>query len=379
MSYVILFPIDSFYYTNRQRKTINFLFLYFTFNIFETIRIKYSFRENLRMIFDLLNIDIISSLFGFILGLFSYWLISRRYHHVEKVVKLSDENEFLHWNPSVERRGLGDLIKKVNHIAITVSDVGKSLGFYVDILGLQQIRRPTFDRHGAWLTMGNIELHLIKGIPAIPPFDNLQTSHIALETPNLDQVVEKLHRLNIDIRQSFNVTNAHQSNKSRITQYFFKDPDGYYLELCNCDVLTDFAFYKNIFIEPTDYHEGLHPETIFHIAQIASHWKTLGLHGHSDEEFQNILNETTPADHIDEEKFDNIRRRRSVYGDLIQGFTDEDIKQALIQTNNNIPLMIKYLEIQRGKTYFFQPVTFIENNDKVVEPEPFTVNQKNSK
>jgi hypothetical protein len=36
-----------------------------------------------------------------------------------------------------------------------------------DILGLQQIRRPNFDRHGAWLTMGNVELHLIKGVPTV--------------------------------------------------------------------------------------------------------------------------------------------------------------------------------------------------------------------
>ena len=329
------------------------------------------------MIWNLLNIDIVSSLFGFILGSISYWLISGWYCHREKVVKSPDENDYLHWNPSVERRGLGDLITKVNHIAITVSDVGRSLNFYVDVLGLQQIRRPTFDRHGAWLTMGNVELHLIKGIPVIPPFDNLQVSHIALETPNLDRVVEKLHQLNIDIRQSLNVTNAYRSNTSRITQYFFKDPDGYYLELCNCDVLTEFAFYKNLLIDPTDYHEGIHPETAFHIAHIASHWKTKGLHGHSDEQFQNILDQTTPADQIDQDKFDNIRRRRSVYGDIIQGFTDDDIKQALIQTNNNIPLMIKYLDAKRGNNHYFQPMTFIEN-EHIIEPKPFIVNHKDS-
>ena len=62
----------------------------------------------------------------------------------------------------------GDLIYKANHIALTVSDIGRSLYFYSDILGLQQIKRPNFDRHGAWLTMGNIELHLILGQPIVP-------------------------------------------------------------------------------------------------------------------------------------------------------------------------------------------------------------------
>ena len=26
-----------------------------------------------------------------------------------------------------------------------------------------------------------------------------------------------------------------------VTQYFLRDPDGYYCELCNCEVLTDFC------------------------------------------------------------------------------------------------------------------------------------------
>jgi hypothetical protein len=112
---------------------------------------------------------------------------------------------------------------------------------------------------GAWLTMGNVELHLIKGIPV----DNLQVAHIAIETTNVNEVIYKLRELNIDIRQSLSVTNSYKpksKDKSRIIQYFLNDPDGYYLELCNCGVLTEFSFNK----DPTiDYHEGIHNETVF--------------------------------------------------------------------------------------------------------------------
>ena len=83
---------------------------------------------------------------------------------------------------------LGDLIYKANHIALTVSDIGRSLYFYSDILGLQQIKRPNFDRHGAWLTMGNIELHLILGQPIVPSGKDLIVSHISLESNNIEQV-----------------------------------------------------------------------------------------------------------------------------------------------------------------------------------------------
>jgi catechol 2,3-dioxygenase-like lactoylglutathione lyase family enzyme len=328
------------------------------------------------MNWDLLQINIISSLFGFIIGIISFLVING--WRQEKYFNTED-NKQLHWNSLVERRGLGDLLMKVNHIAITVSDVGKSLSFYVDILGLQQIRRPTFDRHGAWLTMGNIELHLIKGIPAIPPVDNLQVAHIALETAHIDRVVDKLRELNIDIRQSLSVTNAHQSisrNKSQklIIQYFFNDPDGYYLELCNCDVLTEFSFNRNSFLDDINYHEGIHNDTVFEIVQAASHWKAK-VRKYSIEEFDEILNKIPRANHIDQEKFDNLIKRRSIYGDIIQGFTDQDIKEALLQTNNIIPLTIQILEQKRGKDQYFQPPSFIENG-QLIEPQPFVIQSK---
>ena len=37
--------------------------------------------------------------------------------------------------------------KQCNHIAIVVSDVGRSLHFYTNIIGMQQINRPDFDRY----------------------------------------------------------------------------------------------------------------------------------------------------------------------------------------------------------------------------------------
>jgi hypothetical protein len=66
------------------------------------------------------------------------------------------------------------------------------LAFYTDVLGFQQIRRPNFDRHGAWLTMGNLELHLIKGAPAVHDGEDLIVSHIALETNHPQKVLEHI-------------------------------------------------------------------------------------------------------------------------------------------------------------------------------------------
>jgi hypothetical protein len=72
----------------------------------------------------------------------------------------------------------------------------------------------------------------------------------------------------------------------------------------------------------------------------------------------------------------NLVNWRSIYGDIIQGFTDEDIKEALFQTNNFVPLTTEILARRRGENKYFQPASFIENGE-LVESEPFIVNQKN--
>ena len=43
-------------------------------------------------------------------------------------------------------RGVADLWNDINHIAIVVKDVGVSLSFYTQVIGMTQIMRPDFDR-----------------------------------------------------------------------------------------------------------------------------------------------------------------------------------------------------------------------------------------
>ena len=43
-------------------------------------------------------------------------------------------------------RGVSNLWSSVNHIAIVVADVGRSLAFYADVVGMKQVIRPNFDR-----------------------------------------------------------------------------------------------------------------------------------------------------------------------------------------------------------------------------------------
>lgn len=167
---------------------------------------------------------------------------------------VAKENHSLHWNPNLKRRGLSQYLRKVEHKARIVNDVGRSARFYSKNLGFQQIRRPNFDKHGAWFSMGNVELHLIKGKPVVASGDDLIVNHISLETSEIEKIPGELERLGIPFRQNVSVpkgrdsgtegTNTSKNSKEIVEQYFLRDPDGYYMEICNCHVMTTYCLGK---------------------------------------------------------------------------------------------------------------------------------------
>jgi len=138
-------------------------------------------------------------------------------------------------------RGVSDLWKTVNHIALVVSDVGRSVAFYSGVLGMKQILRPDFDRFGAWFTLGNIDLHLIHGRPAVHPDEDLIVGHIALncgDDYDVRQLMSRLRNLGVPYRENISVPNP--ATKKQVVQAFVRDPDGYYLEFCSCESLEEF-------------------------------------------------------------------------------------------------------------------------------------------
>ena len=63
-------------------------------------------------------------------------------------------------------------ILDLNHVALGVSDVPRSIRFYEEIVGLKQKPRPDFDFEGAWFALGETrELHLIEGLDT-PVFED---------------------------------------------------------------------------------------------------------------------------------------------------------------------------------------------------------------
>jgi catechol 2,3-dioxygenase-like lactoylglutathione lyase family enzyme len=57
----------------------------------------------------------------------------------------------------------GPVAKAVlHHVSIVTRDLTRSIVFYRDVLGLQLIDRPPFKVAGAWLAVGDSQIHLIE-------------------------------------------------------------------------------------------------------------------------------------------------------------------------------------------------------------------------
>ena len=114
---------------------------------------------------------------------------------------------------------------QLNHVAIHVADVPRSVAFYRDVLRLAEIPRPAFSFPGAWFRLGNDqELHLI-GDSQYPVVDQHRGNHYALLIDDVEEWERHLA----------GVGASHLPRRIRpdgAYQIFLTDPDGHYIELC---------------------------------------------------------------------------------------------------------------------------------------------------
>lgn len=111
----------------------------------------------------------------------------------------------------------------INHVALYVADVERSVEFYKTIVGLSLLPRPTFDFPGAWLRLGTVqELHLI-GVRTEPVVSGSRSNHFALEVEDLDAWEAHFKAIGTTYRPP-------KSRPDGVRQLFLQDPDGYLIE-----------------------------------------------------------------------------------------------------------------------------------------------------
>jgi catechol 2,3-dioxygenase-like lactoylglutathione lyase family enzyme len=122
-----------------------------------------------------------------------------------------------------------ELFKELNHVSITVTDVGKARDFYTGVLGLTEIPRPAFNFPGIWYSLGNsLSLHIILNDQLVRPAverEKIQAQypHFALWTEDADRTAARIEQLGLPCRDVV-------SGPTGLRQIFVKDPDGNMVE-----------------------------------------------------------------------------------------------------------------------------------------------------
>ncbi len=107
----------------------------------------------------------------------------------------------------------------VHHVSINVRDAAEALEFYTEILGLRRRDdRPDFSFAGAWLDIGEQQVHLIES--AVP---NDCGQHFAIRVADIDAAVSGLRERGIEVSDPAPVATSRQC--------FLRDPSGNLIEL----------------------------------------------------------------------------------------------------------------------------------------------------
>jgi lactoylglutathione lyase len=118
----------------------------------------------------------------------------------------------------------------LNHIAHYIYDLQKSTAFYTQVIGLDTIPEPFHDGKHTWLSIGDkTHLHLIHG--AKNPENHDKNSHICFTVPSVEQFIKRLKDAGVPFEDWAGTTGAVTHRVDGVLQIYFKDPDGYWIEV----------------------------------------------------------------------------------------------------------------------------------------------------
>jgi glyoxylase I family protein len=119
---------------------------------------------------------------------------------------------------------MAEFILGMHHVSMLVKDTERSMRFYTNVLGMRTVVRPDLGFPGAWLAVGEQQIHLLE-LPNPDPVENRpvhggRDRHLALRVADLSRLTSRLEQTGIDYTLS----------KSGRAALFCRDPDGNGLE-----------------------------------------------------------------------------------------------------------------------------------------------------
>ncbi len=120
----------------------------------------------------------------------------------------------------------------LNHIALYVKDLKVSTAFYSTVVGLDTIPEPFHDGKHTWYSVAeHSHLHLIQGASDITSHD--KNGHLCFSVASVDDVIATLGKNNVPYESWTGEKMSVTTRVDGIKQLYFKDPDGYWIEINN--------------------------------------------------------------------------------------------------------------------------------------------------
>lgn len=119
-------------------------------------------------------------------------------------------------------------LEQIDHVALTVTDLKRSIAWYQDVLGLERKHQDEIGDEPAFLYAGGTALALFEAASATPG-----------KTPDTDTIAMRHLAFRVD-RMNFELTQAELREAGVNFQFadhdishsvYFKDPDGHLLEI----------------------------------------------------------------------------------------------------------------------------------------------------
>lgn len=118
----------------------------------------------------------------------------------------------------------------LNHIAVFVTNLSKSTGFYQQIIGLDTVPEPFHDGRHSWFKVAeHSHLHLIQG--ATTPSPLTKNSHLCFSVDSIEVFINRLKKWNVPYEDWAGKHGAVTLRVDGIHQIYFQDPDGYWIEM----------------------------------------------------------------------------------------------------------------------------------------------------
>jgi catechol 2,3-dioxygenase-like lactoylglutathione lyase family enzyme len=146
--------------------------------------------------------------------------------------------------------GVSMIFSGVHHTCVIVSDMERSLAFYRDTLGMQELTNLKYDadpvmmdlqgtepkQHLIMLSAGNTIIELIQYIePKGKPYDrrpcDISNMHIAFSVDDINKVYEELKAKGIRFHRDPDIIGEGGGNLAGFGYVYFRGPDNEILEL----------------------------------------------------------------------------------------------------------------------------------------------------